>query len=121
MVLEGCSHHQDHSMGGGREERKKAPTSISFHLASLAGAFHGLRSREYGNQDNSVFKDETSRTQSKHQNVESGWEVEEAEHKQRISSTQDNILDLLNRFPLSCLSTTTWQVPLSFINGESKD
>lgn len=70
LVLKGCSHHQDHSLEVGREQRRKAPAPLSFHLTSLAGAFHWPRNREYGSQENSVFKDETFRTESKHQNIE---------------------------------------------------
>ena len=81
---------------------------------------HRLRSREQGSQDNSVLKDETSRAQSRHHGVE--WMRDGCwEDKPRISSMQGNALDVLNGFCLSIIPTTTWQVLLSFINGESKE
>ena len=54
-----------------RDTGTVAPFSV--HFPSLAGAFCWLRSREQGSQDNSVFKDESSRAQGRQQSVESGW------------------------------------------------
>lgn len=102
---------------------KGSPTvaPFSFHFPSLAGAFYWLRSRQQGSQDDSVFKDGTSRAQDRQQSVESGWEFGEGEGKQRISSTQGSILDFLNRFPLSFICTITWMVLLPFLNGGGRD
>lgn len=102
LVLKSCCHHQNHSVRAGREQRRKAPAPLSFHLPSLAGAFYWLRNREQGIQDHSVFKDETPRAQGREQSVEwMGGRGVGGGGQLRISSTQGNVLDVLTRFPLS--------------------
>lgn len=97
-MLKGCNTMRTMALEQG-ERREERHRHLSLHL-------HWLRSREQGSQDNSVLKDETSRAQSRYHNVErmrGGC----GEDKQRISSMQGNVLDVLNRFPLSVIPTTT--------------